>query len=149
MRLLLRLVVEDYVEECGTITEIYENTVIVKIISNSMCASCHAKGACSSMDSTNKEITVKTSDFFKYKIGENVKVYMARKLGFLAVLLGFFFPFLIMTSLIFIFKLSYPNTQDIFLAIIGLSSLVVYYFMIYLLRNRIEKDFVFKIKYTK
>lgn len=137
---------ENNVEQCGRVVEVVPGKVTVNIVSSSMCASCHAKGACGTLDTKDKKIEVKTEDYNKYKVNDSVTVYMDRKLGFKAVFLGFLFPFLIMISLIFINKYLYPEILDIYLALISITSLVIYYFMIYLLRNKIDKEFVFKIK---
>lgn len=137
---------ENNVEQCGRVIDIRPGKVIVSILSSSMCSSCHAKGACGALDSKDKEIEVKTEDYNKYKIDDNVTVYMDRKLGFKAVFLGFLLPFLIMISLIFLIKFLFPEVLDIYLALSSLTSLVIYYYLIYLLRNKIDKEFVFKIK---
>ena len=83
------------IEHKGRVSDIQDNKIIVTIISKSMCASCHAKGACISGDSKEKIIEVKTSNLSNYIIGDEITVCLERKIGFKAVLIGFFFPFLV------------------------------------------------------
>ena len=136
----------ELIEHSGTITQITEKKIIVRIISISMCASCHAKGACNMNDSKEKNIEVKLSNTSVYKIGQEVVVCMEQKMGTKAVLLGFFFPFLVLIiSAILSNKFIFPNNESL-TALTSIFSVSVYYLIIYMLREKIEKEFHFRIK---
>ncbi|MFA7082099.1 MAG: SoxR reducing system RseC family protein [Bacteroidales bacterium] len=136
----------ELIEHKGTVCEISDRKVVVRIISASMCASCHAKGACSMNDTKDKNIEVKVSNSSNYKIGQEVIVCMEQKVGTKAVLIGFFFPFLILiTSAILSNNYLFP-TNEALTALISIISITVYYLIIYLIRNKIEKKFHFQIK---
>lgn len=137
---------DNNIEQSGVVMEVREGLVVVQIVSTSMCSACHAKGACNSSDSKDKDIHVRTKDYGSYKEGDLVVVYMEKRLGFKAVFLGFVLPFLIMISSIILLKTINPNTQDINLALLGIASLIVYYVLLHLLRDRIESRFEFKIR---
>lgn len=134
------------IEHKGIISDIQNNLIRVTIVSESMCASCHAKGACISGDSKEKIIEVKTTNTSNYKIGDEVVVCMEKKIGVKAVLIGFFFPFII---LIATFILAYNflfAKNEVYPSLLAIFTVGIYFFIIYLLRNRIEKNINFYIK---
>ena len=57
---------EDCVEQKGIVIKKQEDKVIVKIEQKSTCSSCHARGACTSLDKKDKEIEIKTKDVEKF-----------------------------------------------------------------------------------
>lgn len=134
------------IEHKGRISSIENNLIRVTIVSQSMCASCHAKGACISGDSKEKIIEVKTNNTSDYKVGDEIVVAMKKKIGVKAVLIGFFYPFII---LIATFILAYNflfAKNEVLPAILAIVTLGIYYYIIYLLRNKIEKNIQFYIK---
>lgn len=131
------------IEHIGTIESIDNETIKVKIISQSACASCHAKGVCNAADMQEKIIdVVKTNDDFA--VGECVNVVLKESLGFWALFLGFVLPFLIiLLTLIIVIYLT--NNEGI----AGLASLVIlvpYYGILYLKRDQLKKQFSFTLK---
>ncbi len=124
----------------GEVIESRDNSVRVKIISRSACSQCHAKGMCSAADMEEKIIDAVSSDPL-YK-GDAVTVIMEEKLGRLAIFYGFFLPFIVMVSVLFTARGlggSEPGA-----ALLGVGSLLPYYLVLYTLRKKIEKDFIFK-----
>lgn len=134
------------IEQKGNIVEITSNFVEVRIISESMCASCHARGACGSSDKKEKDIYVKRVEACNFEIGQEVIVVMDRKMGFKAVLLGFLLPFLILFLFVFISNKVFFQNSEIISALIGLLSLGSYYCILYIFKNTINSKFVFRIK---
>lgn len=134
------------IEHKGKIIEITNEKVVVRILSLSMCSSCHAKGACITHNSKEKDIEVRTKEGYKYKIGDEVVVCLKRKLGARAVVIGFFLPFLAMflTALIFD-KYIFINNEPL-TALSAIISITLYYFIIFKLRKKIDKGFSFYIK---
>lgn len=97
-------------------------------------------------DSKEKNIEVKLSNTSDYKIGQEVVVCMEQKMGTKAVLLGFFFPFLVLIiSAILSNKFIFPNNETL-TALTSIFSVSAYYLIIYMLREKIEKEFHFRIK---
>ncbi|MDD2191423.1 MAG: SoxR reducing system RseC family protein [Bacteroidales bacterium] len=136
----------ELIEHSGTICEIIDSKVVVRIISASMCASCHAKGACSMNDTKEKCIDVNVSNPSDYKVGQEVVVCLEQKMGTKAVLIGFFFPFLtLIITAILSNKYIFPNNEAL-TALLSILSITVYYIIIYLIKNKIEKKFHFQIK---
>ena len=136
----------DKIEHKGTITEITNNKIVVRIISSSMCSSCHARGVCGSLDSKEKNIEVKTTYNSRYRIGDEVTVCLEQKMGYKAVLIGFFLPFIVLFITAFLFNKFIFPTNEVLTALSSLLAVAIYYFIIYALRNKIDKEFYFQIK---
>jgi len=124
----------------GTVVKAEGNKVQVKIISQSACAQCHVKGVCAAADMEEKVIEAVSPK--PLREGDIVTVIMEEKLGRLAVFYGFFLPFIVMVTVLFTAHgLGSSESQA---ALLGIGSLLPYYLVLYTLRKRIEKDFIFK-----
>lgn len=131
------------IEHLGRVEAITANDIRVVIISQSACASCHAKGACTASDVAEKQVVV-SKPFHSYTVGETVKVTMKQSLGYKALFLGYILPLIVLLVSLFVF-----NGIGFSEGISGLLSLVVlgpYYFILYVFRKRFEKEFYFDIE---
>ncbi len=128
----------------GIIEEVRDDQVRVKILSMSACASCHAKGACTMADMEEKIVTVFGLPSREWVQGQAVDVEMKKDLGPKAVLLGYIYPFLAVLAGLIGFRQILPSEGAAALA--ALSLLLPYYTFIYLMRNSLQKTFVFEIK---
>lgn len=134
------------IEHEGIIEKINGNHITVRILQQSACSACHAKGACSAADA--KEKLVDISDY-SGQFRENERVIVAGKesTGYKAVLWAFVFPLiiligmLVMTTLVWRFK----ETEAAAASIIALAP---YYVLLYLLRHKMANTFRFSIKKT-
>jgi len=129
----------------GTIDHIEDGVAHVKIISESSCAACHAKGVCGAADQEEKYLDIPLQEV-SYERGESVRVQVARHLGFKAVALGYFYPFLLLMAVLIILIIS--GIPELKAGSMALLSLVPYYVVLYLFRKRIESTFTFSIKKT-
>jgi len=134
------------IEHEGIVKEITDKSIIVSIIANSACLSCQIKGSCNISEVEEKEIEVINYNK-SFKIGEYVEVFFKESLGFKAVFLGYILPFLIVLSVLIIGEIF--NTGEGLTGILSLVSLVPYYFIIYLIKNKLKKTFSFSIRKTK
>ncbi len=131
------------IEHCGIVKQIDNKKIVVTILAQSACAACHAKGACGTAEMENKEIEIYDCND-KYIIGEQVTVFFAQKKGNKAVILGYIMPLIFLIAvMIIVYKIT--NNQDLS-ALIALLSLSIYYFVLYLFKNKIKKEFQFSIK---
>lgn len=136
---------QNLIDHLGTIDRIEDGVAHVMITSESACASCHAKGVCSAADQEEKFLDIPLREV-SYEQGESVRVQVARRLGFKAVALGYFYPFLLlMAVLIFLIVSGAPELRAGSLALL---SLIPYYLLLYVFRKRIESTFTFSIKKT-
>jgi len=133
------------IEHEGIIDHIIGDIAHVKIDSVSACASCHAKGVCSAADQEEKYLDVPLHGAH-YQQGDPVYVQVARHLGFRAVLMGYVYPFLLLMAVLI--GMLAAGVTELRAGSIALLSIVPYYLLLYLLRNRISKSFTFSIKKT-
>ncbi len=123
----------------GEVVEIHDQQVRVKIVSQSACADCHAKSLCSAADQKDKYIDAVAVE--PLQIGDPVQVTMTEKMGWKAVLYGFFLPFIIMVAVLI--TVHALGQSEPVAGLAGLGSLLPYYLVLYKFRKHIEKDFVF------
>lgn len=127
----------------GIIDRIEGDKAHVKINSVTACASCNAKGVCSAADMEEKHLDINLHGAV-FNSGESVRVEVTTHLGLKAVALGYFYPFLLLMTVLFI--LIFSGTEELTAGIFALLSVVPYYLVLYLFRKRIESTFTFRIK---
>jgi len=134
-------VAKQEVSHSGIVQEVgADGKIKVSIVSKAQCVSCQLNNSCSASDLKEKIIEI---DNFGgvLKIGEMVDVTLKESTGFKALFLGYVFPFLILfTTLI---TLSQYSDNELLVGLVSLSTLIPYYFAIYLLQNVIKKEFSF------
>lgn len=128
----------------GVVKEVEADKVWVNIVSMSACASCHAKGLCNMSDIQEKLIEAEKPAGVELKPGEHVTLEMEEKLGSKAVLLGYFYPFLLVLFSLII--LTSSGVSEGLSAVIALLLLVPYYGILYYTKDRLKKDFAFRIR---
>ncbi|MCP4310445.1 MAG: SoxR reducing system RseC family protein [Bacteroidetes bacterium] len=133
------------IDHDGIIDRIEGDVAHVKINSESACAGCHAKGVCSAADQEDKFLDVQLKGE-AFSPGEVVKVLVARRLGFKAVGLGYFYPFLLLMTVLI--ALTMAGTEELTAGLFALLSLIPYYLALYLARKRIASSFTFSIQKT-
>ncbi len=133
------------IEHEGIIDHIDGDVAHVKIDNVSACMSCHAKGACSAADQEEKFLDVPLQGA-TYQEGDPVYVQIAKHLGFRAVALGYVYPFLVLMSVLI--GMLAAGAEELRAGGVALLSIIPYYLVLYLFRNRIAKSFTFSIKKT-
>ena len=131
------------VEHKGTVESVENGIVKVNILSQSACASCHAKGACSVADMEDKIIDVQTPNK-DYNLGERVNVVMDQTLGFKALLYGYVVPFVIV--MIVLFSAVGIGFSEGKAGLLSLAVLPPYYLGLYLLKDKMKQTFSFRIQ---
>jgi sigma-E factor negative regulatory protein RseC len=117
-------------------------TADVEIVTGSACSGCHAKSACSLGNSDVRIINVRSDA--KLSPGDKVTVVMEQSQGFRALAIGYVIPFIVLIAVFTV--LTVAGAGELSSALLSFASLAVYYFIVWLLRSRIEKKFEFKIK---
>ncbi|MEE1322676.1 MAG: SoxR reducing system RseC family protein [Bacteroidales bacterium] len=136
---------EDCVEQKGIVIKKQEDKVIVKIEQKSTCSSCHARGACTSLDKKDKEIEIKTKDTANYNIGDEVIITISTKLGLKAVFIAFVLPLILLVIALFLSIKLFSLTQSLS-ALVSLLVVAAYYFFLYKQNLFLSKEFNFLIK---
>ncbi|MFA6334965.1 MAG: SoxR reducing system RseC family protein [Bacteroidales bacterium] len=133
----------DRIEHEGIIIDIDMEYISVEILSKSACSSCQAKSMCSLSDMKTKVIQVENRGFDLFETGERVNVIMKKSLGFKALWISFLIPLVVL--LVLLVTLSALSVGELSIGLVILASLALYYFIVYLLRNKIKKDFIFTV----
>lgn len=127
----------------GVVVSVTPEKVSVRIIARSACGSCTAKSLCGAGDIAEKIIEVKKPSG-QYNVGEQVVVSMSNGLGARATLFGYLFPFvLLIVSLISLDSLGVAELTN---GLFSIGVLVPYFFVLWVLRKKFEKRFVFGIQ---
>lgn len=127
----------------GEIISITPKVVTVKIESSSLCAACHAKGACTAADKAEKIIEAVNIYNLKLEVGERVSVTMKRSLGIRAVVISYVVPLFILLFLLL--TLHVLQLGELWTGLISLVGVGLYYLGLFLFKKQIASDFVFTI----
>ena len=134
------------IEHLGRIAETTGNRVMVNFISQSACASCHAKGVCSVSEVQEKSIEVDKPGF-EFKVGDPVNIILQQSMGFKALFLAYISPLiLVLVSLI---VLSGILNNEGLVGILSLGGIAAYYGVLFLMRKKVDKQFNFVLKKIK
>ena len=135
---------KDSIAHDGIIVEITPDFTTVEILSSSACASCHAKGLCGMSEEEKKLIMVPTDPYTVYSEGQQVKVMTKKSMGLKAVWISYVIPLVIL--LILILSLASVIGNEAYVGLAAIAGVALYYFVIWLLRNKLESEFVFYIE---
>ena len=120
-----------------------DHSLIVNIVNQSACSTCHAQSACTVSDFQDKEIEI--TNFSKSFVpGQEVTVVFQESKGFTALLYGYVLPFLLVLSTLII-TLSISN-NELLAGLLSLAILIPYYIMLYFFRHLLKKVFNFEVE---
>ena len=132
------------IEHRGIVAQVTGNKLSVKILQQSACSGCHAKNSCMAADS--KEKIVDIFDFSgKHQVNDMVTIVGKESMGYKAILWAFLLPLILLVTVLIITQ-STTTMSEINAALIAVASLIPYYFVLYLLRDRMSQTFKFTIK---
>ncbi len=134
----------DNIEHEGVILDIDSDYISVEILNKAACASCNAKQMCSMSEVKAKIIQVENRGFTLYEKGERVNVLLKRSLGFKALWISYLIPLIIL--LVLLLALSAVGVEELLIALSILTFLALYYYVVYLLRDKIKKEFIFIVE---
>jgi positive regulator of sigma E activity len=131
------------IEQKGIVESSGNGIVSVKISPVSACSDCHSKTTCSLLGTGERIIDVadKEGEFHK---GERVGIFITQSMGYKAIVLGYFVPFvLVLLTLIVLTLFRLKEWQA---GLIALSTLIPYYIILYFSRSKLRKTFTFTLK---
>lgn len=134
----------DAIKHDGIVTKIDAATTYVTIVTHSACNACTVKGACNVSEMNEEVVEVPRKGEPAHQVGDRVQLVMKKTLGTRAVLLGYFFPFLVLLFTLII-MLSVTSNEGL-AGLVSLAVLIPYYMILYLLRDRLKKTFTFNIQ---
>ncbi len=130
------------IEHTGTVEEVSEQAVTVRIVASGACAQCRAREACGMGESRDKIIVVPTADAKDYRPGEQVRVSVSRAAGLTAVAIGYVGALAVLVAAIVLG--TGAGWSEGVSALAGLGAVAIYYIGVWLVRGRIEQ----KIRFT-
>lgn len=116
----------------------------VEIVSESACASCHAKGLCGMSESSRKSVQVPTSGWDSYQVGDEVKVVLKASMGHKAVWVAYVAPLVVLMAVLL--GMIAAGAGELTAGLCGIAAVGVYYFCIWLLRDRLKDGYVFTLE---
>ena len=143
-----------------------DGTALVRIVQTSACAACKAKAMCASAESAEKEMTVQLvqhsskaqsavqdgsklssekttlNNTEQYYVGDEVEVMVQQKMGWKAVVLAYLLPFFVMLAVIFMGNALW-NVREEILGTAALCAMALYYIVLGLFKDRLQKEFSF------
>ncbi len=135
---------EETVTHPGVVKKIEGDKAEISVISKASCISCSLKNVCSVSDMKEKIIEVDIADLGGHHEGESVVVEMKQSYGTWAVLLGYFFPFLVLFFGLMLFL--HLGLDQGLAGILSIALLAPYYGILYLMRGYFKKRFRYHIQ---
>ncbi|MDL2245136.1 SoxR reducing system RseC family protein [Parabacteroides sp. OttesenSCG-928-J18] len=115
----------------------------VRILQQSACAGCHARGMCGASESKEKviEVTDRTGQF---QVDDEVAIIGQTSLGLQAVLLAFGIPVVLLILAVAIcLQVGIDETTS---GLAGILFLIPYYIILYFMRAKLKRHFVFTLE---
>lgn len=134
---------KDAIEHDGIVIKVENSRIIVAIQNLSACATCHSKGACGLSEVVQKEITVDKPEG-PVAVGDKVIVTATTRNAMVSVLFAYIFPSVLILLLLATLILS--GTSEVLAASLVLLAVGIYYFILYLARERFARKIKFKVK---
>lgn len=128
----------------GKITEITPDFTTVEIIASSACSSCHAKGLCGMSEEQEKIIMLPTDPYATHQVGDEVEICTKMTMGLKAVWISYVIPLAVL--MILILSLSGIFENEALRGLVAIAGVGVYYFIIWIFRDRLKNEFTFYIK---
>jgi sigma-E factor negative regulatory protein RseC len=116
----------------------------VEIIVDSACSGCHAKSLCGMSEEQEKLISLPTDPYSDHQVGDIVKVCTKMSMGLKAVWISYVIPLMIL--MILILSLSSVIGNEVISGLVAIGGVGVYYLVIWLLRDKLQNEFLFYIK---
>ena len=128
----------------GKVLEMTPDFTSVQIMVSSACASCHAKTLCGMSEEQEKVIMLPTDPYATYNVGDEVQVCTKMSMGLKAAWISYVIPLIVLMALIL--TLTSSGVNEPISAVASVGGVGLYYFIIWLFRNKLKNEFVFYIK---
>ncbi len=133
------------IKHAGIVESVNGGCMKVRIMQTSACSGCKISAHCSASDTKEKLVDIydKTS-IAKHQVGDSVVVVASYKTALQAVLYGFVFPFIVLVAtLVVILQVS---GDEVLAALSSLGILIPYYFIVFLMREKLRQKFTFTLE---
>ena len=125
----------------GIVECVAADSCSVRILQASACSSCSARQLCRSSESKEKLVEVR-GHYPTLQVGDSVVLVGSVRQGLRASVIAYVIPLILMLVVLFAVSHSYGEGIG---ALAVLLVLALYYGVLYLLRNKLGKEFAFEI----
>jgi len=132
----------DAIRHTGIVERIDGETAVVRIAQTSACAACHAAKMCMASESREKRIEARLTA--PVQVGQEVDVVVREELGWLAVLLAYVIPFVLLVAAVA--ALGKAGWSEALAGTGALVAVAVYYAVLRLFRDRLQRKFTFYVE---
>ena len=136
---------KEQVMHTGKVVSMTPQSTVVQIVSHSACSECHAASVCGMSEFVEKAIEIPTDPRAPYQVGDEVKVVLKATMGLKAVWIAYFLPLVVLLAVAL--GLMALGAGEVVSGLAGIAAVGVYYFVIWLLRDRLRNEYVFSIQY--
>lgn len=119
-----------------------ERRIEAEMIVTSACGSCKAKAVCGG-EKESRVVSAYTEHPEIYQVGDEVTISIEQIKGYKAIILSYIVPLFVMLAAL---ALTHPRWGDLVAGLSALGACVLYFVVLALFRNRIEKEIVFCVK---
>jgi sigma-E factor negative regulatory protein RseC len=135
---------QESISHSGKVIAADPRLITVEIVSESACGACHAKGLCGIGEQKVKQVVVPTPVTESYAIGEEVYVDLKASMGHKAVWIAYALPLAVLVAVILV--LLQAGAGELVAGLAGIGAVAVYYFCVWLLRDRLRDQYIFTIR---
>lgn len=132
------------IEHTGRVHRLGRNRVFVMITAAAACSTCRARKACGVSESEDKIIEVMTTEAGKFAVGDEVVVGVKRRVGMKAVMYAYTLPLAVLIVALVAVKAA--GGADGVAAVAAVAGVALYYFVLWLLRERISASVTFSVR---
>ncbi len=138
------------IKHTGTIIAIEGETVRVKIEQSSACSACQAKAMCTSTDKKEKIIEVTSpqpspqGEGEKLRVGDTVEVIVEQRMGWKAVVIAYIVPLIVLVGTLAVLDMRMES--EALAGVIALGVTGVYFIVLRLFRDKLQREFSFSIR---
>ena len=133
---------EDAIRHRGIVERVDGEMATVLIAQTSACAACHAAKMCMASESREKRIEARMIE--PVHVGDEVEVLVREQAGWLAVCLAYVIPFLLLVAAVAGFdRMGWSEAKA---GTAALVSVAVYYVILRIFRDRLQRKFTFWVR---
>lgn len=136
---------KQYIEHIGVVKKINGRSLFVAISQQSSCSTCSSKSSCFSSGKNEMIVEVVSDNAGNYSVGDTVMLYASNRIGYIAVFYAYMLPLFILVIVLF-GSLKLFGLSDLAAILLSFASLAVYYFIIYLFRDKLKNKINFELK---
>lgn len=143
-KLQIALLMSTKICHSGVVDQVGLGSVRVRIVQTSTCAACKVKGYCNAAESKEKLIDVFCGDSSSYHVGQSVVVSTSGDVAGKALLWAFGLPFVVLVLVLIVVQ--WLTSSEGLAALSALAALIPYYFVLWLMRDRMRERLRFWIE---